>query len=173
MRAVPEAELCRSDGRCGRPGTTDLGPPSRRVRVPGRGGVGVGRRGLCLTLPAGHVLRSVRARSNRWWQQIGNTRAVNSPIEPTSPHHEKRVCSAVSSISNYFRSSSDGSPSAGFRSDSVTQWSGVMLSAESPQDVRQRPSADHDHQRISAGQPACANICHLQSLSLTYKETKK
>jgi len=61
----------------------------------------------------------------------------------------------------------------GFRSDSVTQWFGVILSAESPQDVRQRPSADHDHQRIRAGQPACANIGQLQSLSLTYKETKK
>lgn len=55
----------------------------------------------------------------------------------------------------------------------MTQWFGVIESAESPQDVRQRPSADHDHQRIRAGQPACANICQLQSLSLTYKETKK
>ncbi len=55
----------------------------------------------------------------------------------------------------------------------MTQWSGVMLSAESPQDVRQRPSADHDHQRIRAGQAPCANICQLQSLSLTYKVTKK
>jgi hypothetical protein len=27
----------------------------------------------------------------RSWQQIGNTRAESGPIEPTSPHHEKRV----------------------------------------------------------------------------------